>query len=344
MSFMFVDETNVNNQVFQSVDDITLKETREMLEEIRLRGDELILKHSISLGDVISGEQVVLNRHVLHQSFQQITHDQRKVLVQIAQTVYKFVQGTVQNLSKKHLSTVGCYISQECSIFPKATILPVLLAKLSGAETVVVSSRKPSSILLATAYVAGADYFLKLGGVQSIAALVFGLTCPVTSTEIAKADYIFGFGSKWVAAAKEICSEEFDLVNVDFVGGSNQLLLIIEAEMYIKNLVFRVIKALKSDHYLELKLFIISFSKKVLEVAIKELKSIRKDVFTRIKVESVCILSKSVESCMSLVSKLHPESYNIYGSEEFVNKVQNSLDVNNFLGGYFDSVKDSISA
>lgn len=69
--------------------------------------------------------------------------------------------------------------------------MTVITAKVSGVETVVLASPRPTLVTLAAAQIAGADVVLRVGGAQAIAAMAFG------TQRIPQCDVIVGPGNRY---------------------------------------------------------------------------------------------------------------------------------------------------
>ena len=79
----------------------------------------------------------------------------------------------------------------------------------------------PHRMLLAAAYIGGADRIFSIGGAQAIAAFAYG------TQSVPKADLIIGAGNKYVSAAKRLLYGE---VGIDFIAGPSDLLIIFDKD------------------------------------------------------------------------------------------------------------------
>jgi phosphoribosyl-ATP pyrophosphohydrolase/phosphoribosyl-AMP cyclohydrolase/histidinol dehydrogenase len=93
--------------------------------------------------------------------------------------------------------------------------MTALTARAAGVETVVVASPRPAPVTLAAAALAGADFFLAVGGAQAVAAMAFGVE------GLPQCDVIVGPGNAYVTAAKQLVSGE---VRIDMLAGPSELL------------------------------------------------------------------------------------------------------------------------
>lgn len=111
---------------------------------------------------------------------------------------------------------VRCVVSFQYPL-PSSVLMTAVTARVAGVKTVVVSSPRPALATLAAAYLAEADYFLAVGGAQSIAAMAYGVG------GVPPCDIIVGPGNKWVTAAKSLV---FGKCAIDMLAGPSECLVI----------------------------------------------------------------------------------------------------------------------
>ena len=100
------------------------------------------------------------------------------------------------------LARVGCYVPGGRYPLPSTVLMTVIPARAAGVTDVVVACPRPTPVVLAAAFEAGATAVLPIGGAQAVGALAYG-----TET-IQRVDKIAGPGNAWVAAAKVLVSAE----------------------------------------------------------------------------------------------------------------------------------------
>jgi histidinol dehydrogenase len=96
-------------------------------------------------------------------------------------------------------------------------LMTACTARVAGVKTLVVCSPKPQPVTLAAAHVAGADFFIKVGGAGAIGAMAFGCM-----NGIPACDVIVGPGNRWVTAAKSIVSGR---CGIDMLAGPSECLV-----------------------------------------------------------------------------------------------------------------------
>jgi sulfopropanediol 3-dehydrogenase len=120
------------------------------------------------------------------------------------------------------VDTAGCYVPGGRYTHVASAIMSVTTAKVAGVENVIACSppRPGVGINPAVLYaldLSGADTILNLGGVQGVAALVFGLFTGH------RADILVGPGNQFVAEAKRIL---YGRVGIDMFAGPSEILVI----------------------------------------------------------------------------------------------------------------------
>jgi histidinol dehydrogenase len=119
------------------------------------------------------------------------------------------------------VDAAGVYVPGGRAAYPSSVLMNLIPAKVAGVERLVMVTPTPGGeanpLVLAAAYLGGADQVLRIGGAQAVAALAFG-----TET-IKPVDVITGPGNAWVAEAKR---QVYGVVGIDMVAGPSEILVI----------------------------------------------------------------------------------------------------------------------
>jgi len=123
------------------------------------------------------------------------------------------------------IDAVGLYVPGGSAPLPSALIMSAIPAAIAGCERRVMCSPGTQAgridpIILATARLCGIEEIFAVGGAQAIAAMAYG-----TST-IPKVDKIFGPGSNWVTAAKQLVAGDPAGAALDLPAGPSEVLVI----------------------------------------------------------------------------------------------------------------------
>lgn len=100
------------------------------------------------------------------------------------------------------IASVGCYIPGGRFSLVSTLLMTVIPAQVAGVPNITVVCPKPNSELLAAADFLGITQIARVGGAQAIAALAYG------TQSIPRVDKIFGPGSRFVTAAKQLVSSD----------------------------------------------------------------------------------------------------------------------------------------
>ncbi len=213
-----------------SIDPEVSRDAVEIVEDVRLRGEEAVRFHGERFGDLDPGQSLVKDRQDLRGAFDSIDEETRRLLVRVHRRIEVFSRAQREGLSDLNVqidggqaghrwipvNSVGAYAPGGRYPLPSSVLMTVTPARVAGVTSVWLASPRPSDLTLAAAWVAGADGLLAVGGAQAVAALAFGTVSP-------PADLIVGPGNKWVTAAKR---HLFGEVGIDGLAGPSEILVI----------------------------------------------------------------------------------------------------------------------
>jgi histidinol dehydrogenase len=123
------------------------------------------------------------------------------------------------------IGSVGLYVPAGSAPLPSTAIMLAVPARIARCPARAIASSpgpdgKLHAAVLVAAQVCGVDTVYKMGGAQAIAALAFG------TESVRKVDKIFGPGSAWVTAAKQIVSADAQGAAIDLPAGPSEVLVI----------------------------------------------------------------------------------------------------------------------
>jgi len=133
--------------------------------------------------------------------------------------------GVVCERITRPIDSVGLYVPAGSAPLPSTAIMLSVPARIAGCKTRAIASSpgadgRVHAAVLVAAQLCGIDTVYKMGGAQAIAALAFG-----TET-VRKVDKIFGPGSAWVTAAKQIVAADPAGAAIDLPAGPSEVLVI----------------------------------------------------------------------------------------------------------------------
>lgn len=205
-----------------------------IVNNVRDNGDEA-LRHYTEKFDKVDLKNFLIEEEDLKRSTQKIDPELLASLKKAASNIEKFHQaqlptewsmevdeGINAGQIVRPLERVGCYIPGGRAIYPSSILMTVIPAKVAGVEEIICCTPPGpdgtvQDMVLAAAYLAGADKVYRVGGAQAIAAMAYG-----TET-IPAVNKIVGPGNIFVTAAKKMV---YGQVDIDFPAGPSEVLII----------------------------------------------------------------------------------------------------------------------
>lgn len=212
----------------------------EIVEAVRVRGDDAVLEYSCRFDQLqaTSVSALELTQASLQEALRRIPSDQREALEQAALRVRRYhehqkqaswhyteADGTMLGQQITALDRVGLYVPGGKASYPSSVLMNAIPAKVAevGELIMVVPTPKGqlNDMVLAAAAIAEVDRVFTVGGAQAVAALAYG-----TQT-IPKVDKIVGPGNIFVATAKR---KVFGLVGLDMIAGPSEILVLCDGK------------------------------------------------------------------------------------------------------------------
>jgi len=133
--------------------------------------------------------------------------------------------GVVCERITRPIASVGLYVPAGSAPLPSTAIMLAVPARVAGCPLRAIASSPDKSgkihaAVLVAAELCGIDTVYKMGGAQAIAAMAFG------TPSVAKVDKIFGPGSAWVTAAKQLVAADPGGAAIDLPAGPSEVLVI----------------------------------------------------------------------------------------------------------------------
>lgn len=221
-------------QHIQNEDESPEETVRDIIQSVKATGVTAVIENGLRFGDLSSPLQneIVLSREELKESFDQLSIDDRDCLIRVKHRIERFataqknallpvcipVPGGTAGHDIVPVFSAGCYAPGGRYPLPSSVLMTVVTARAAGVERVIVASPKPSIITRASAFLAGADGLLVVGGAAAIAALAYGMP-PYFN----KCDVVVGPGNRFVTEAKRQVSGD---VRIDLLAGPSELFIL----------------------------------------------------------------------------------------------------------------------
>lgn len=203
------------------------RRVRAIVADVRLRGDAAVAFWSKTIDGIpppfeVTARQVragweATPRDVRSAIVLAIRHVRRIAERQVPKPfVVRVTPGLRVEQRVEPFQRVACYVPGGRFPLPSTVVMTVVPARAAGVGEIDVYCPSASPPLLAAALECGATRVYRLGGAQAIAAAAYG-----TAT-IKRADKIVGPGNLWVAAAKQLVSNE---CAIDFHAGPSEIVV-----------------------------------------------------------------------------------------------------------------------
>ena len=152
-------------------------------------------------------------------------------------------KGTVLGQKVEPFARVGVYAPGGTALYPSTVLMGCIPAKVAKVPEIVVCTppRTDGSIngaTLVAADLAGATEVYKIGGVQAIAAMAYGIG------ELAPVAKIVGPGNKYVTVAKQLVDPDCD---IEFLAGPSEVLIIADDSAEPEMIAYDMLAQLEHD-------------------------------------------------------------------------------------------------
>lgn len=212
------------------------KAVREIIEEIRTRGDEALFAYEKKFDRCdLTKETVRVSREEIEEAYAALDPAFIEVLKKAAANIRDYHEkqkvnswittredGVILGQKITPIEVSGCYVPGGRAAYPSSVLMNVVPAKVAGVSHIMVATPpnaqgKVTPGTIVAADIAGVDAIYKCGGAQAIAAMAYG------TESIPRADKITGPGNIYVALAKKAC---FGVTGIDSVAGPSEILVI----------------------------------------------------------------------------------------------------------------------
>ncbi|HEU4781380.1 MAG TPA: histidinol dehydrogenase [Steroidobacteraceae bacterium] len=207
------------------------------------------------------------------------------------------------------IESVGLYVPAGSAPLPSTAIMLAVPARIAGCKArAIASSPGPDGRLHASVLVAaelcGVDTVYKMGGAQAIAALAFG------TESVRKVDKIFGPGSAWVTAAKQIVAADPAGAAIDLPAGPSEVLVIAD-ELASAKFVAADLLA-QAEHDTIAQVILVTPSTRMAasvneEIALQVAALSRRDIVAQSMANSRCIIVTDLAAALAVSNEYAPE-------------------------------------
>jgi len=207
------------------------------------------------------------------------------------------------------IDSVGLYVPAGSAPLPSTAIMLAVPARIAGCKARAIASSpgadgKLHAAVLVAAELCGVDTVYKMGGAQAIAALAFG------TESVRKVDKIFGPGSAWVTAAKQIIAADPAGAAIDLPAGPSEVLIIADDSANARFVAADLLA--QAEHDTIAQVVLVTDSERLAEQVGREIveqaKALsRRDIVTQSMANSRCILVEDLEAAVAVSNEYAPE-------------------------------------
>ena len=207
------------------------------------------------------------------------------------------------------IDRIGLYVPAGSAPLPSTALMLAVPARLAGCRHRAIASSagrdgRVHSAVLVAAELCGIDTVYKIGGAHAIAALAFG------TESIAKVDKIFGPGSAWVTAAKQIVAADPGGAAIDLPAGPSEVLVIADGDADPRFVAADLLAQAEHDTVAQVLLVTTSapFARRVLdEVAAQTPALSRAPIVSAALANARCIVVPDFETALAVSNEYAPE-------------------------------------
>jgi len=323
----------LNRPLGYDVDKDLFKKVSRILQEIRSRGDQALLRYTrVFDGIELPLKRLQVTEGDINRAYEKINFDFVPLLKQIKDNVTAYYETELQKsfsikkdgiyLGKQYqpLERVGIYIPGGTAPLVSTVYMTVIPAKVAGVKEIIMitppnhDTHDIDPHILVVADLLGVKKIYRAGGAQAIGALAFG-----THT-IPKVDKIVGPGNQYVTEAKR---QVYGFVDIDMVAGPSEVAILADDDANPNYVTCDLLA--QSEHFGGTS-FLITNSKKLAETIRKRI-----DNCTIIQV-------KNLDEGCDAVNEIAPEHLEIMTKqpEKWLKKIFHAGAI--FLGAYSPAV------
>lgn len=293
----------------------------EVLRDIRERDIEAVREYSKKF-DGYDGEFPV-GEDEFEEAGRLIPEEDKKIIARVIERVRKYHEkqlekdklyiknASLYGIIYRPIRRVGIYVPGGKPL-PSSLIMTAVPAKIAGVREIAVAippkEGKVNPYVLYVAKLLGIKEVYKLGGIQAIAAMAYGIG-------MKKVDKIFGPGNRFVNEAKR---QVFGVVGIDSLAGPSEIAIIADESANREYVLADLLSQL--EHGKDSKAWLLTTSKELAEYCNKE----------GIEV----VLCESLEECAEKVNEIAPEHLEVITREplKLVDLIENAGAI--YLGEY----------
>ena len=244
--------------------------------------------------------------------------------------------GVLCELKYQAIEAVGIYVPGGSAPLPSSVIMQGVLAQLSGAQTVVLTTPVKADetinpAILYAAKLCGIKTIVESGGAGAIAAMAYG------TESVPKVNKIFGPGNSFVTMAKQLVAQTIPGMAIDMPAGPSEVLVIADERANPEFIAADLLS--QAEHGADSQVILLCNSERIIEKTQQALteqlaKLSRKDTAEQALANSSLILVDSVVQAFAVSAQYGPEHLilQLADAQPYLSLVKNAGSV--FVGDY----------
>ena len=329
---------------------------RSVLNDVKNRGDEAVAEYSEKF-DKVKLSDFEVSENEIAQAENEISEPLKQAIKIAHQNIFKFhstqlsdykpvetSEGVFCQQKAVAIEKVGLYVPGGSAPLFSTVLMLAIPAQIAGCEEIIICTPpdingKIHPAILYASKISGVHRIFKIGGIQAIAAMVYG------TKSVPKVYKIFGPGNRYVTAAKQLVS--LLKVAIDMPAGPSEVEVIAD---FTANPAFVAADMLsQAEHGADSQAILITNEEKLIEQVLEEIKLQleklpRREIATKALENSKIILVNTLDEAVELTNEYAPEHLIISTQhpEKVVNNIKNAGSI--FLGNYSpESAGDYVS-
>ncbi|WP_428614896.1 histidinol dehydrogenase [Pseudoalteromonas sp.] len=320
----------------------------DILNAVKTQGDAALLKMATEF-DKRETPRLLVPVEEINQAEQLLSNELKAAIETAYANVKRFHQaqlpkdiklttqpGVLCELKYQAIEAVGIYVPGGSAPLPSSVIMQGVLAQLSGAQTVVLTTPVKADetinpAILYAAKLCGIKTIVESGGAGAIAAMAYG------TESVPKVNKIFGPGNSFVTMAKQLVAQTIPGMAIDMPAGPSEVLVIADERANPEFIAADLLS--QAEHGADSQVILLCNSERIIEKTQQALteqlaKLSRKDTAEQALANSSLILVDSVEQAFAVSAEYGPEHLilQLADAQPYLSLVKNAGSV--FVGDY----------
>ena len=315
---------------------------RQIVEEVRLRGDTALLDYSLKI-DGVKLSRLEVTKDEIKRASGEVSQELIAALKLAAEQIGTFHALQKDNIWReikkpgsgqliRPLERIGIYVPGGTASYPSTVLMTAIPARVAGVREIILTTPPKASggvspVTLVASDIAGVDRIFAVGGAGAIAALAYG------SESIPKVDKICGPGNIFVVLAKKLV---YGVVDIDGLQGPSEVLVIADETASPEYCAAELLA--QAEHDPLASAILVTTSRKLAEEVQKEvtrqLKGLSRQAIAgqSLQASGVIVVVDSIKEALKLANLYAPEHLCLMleGADKYLDKVSNAGCV--FLG------------